>query len=70
MLLRALQSLNNNCQEHPQACSLQPVPCACRRDAQEGSLYKQDTGTGSSVWKALYTVSYVHYSSSVVSTSV
>ena len=68
-LLRALQSLNKNCQEHHQACSLQPVPCACRTDAQEGPLHKTGHGTGSSVWKASHTVSSVQFSSSVMSDS-
>ena len=67
MLLRALQSLNKNGQEHHRACSLQPVPCACRRDAQEGPLHKTGHGTGSRVWKASHTVSSVQFSSSVMS---
>ena len=70
MLLRALQSLNKNCQEHHQACSLQPVPCACRTDAEEGPLHKTAHGTGSSVWKASHTVSCVQFSSSVMSDSL
>ena len=69
-LLRALQSLNKNCQEHHQACSLQPVPCACRTDAEEGPLHKTAHGTGSSVWKASHTVSCVQFSSSVMSDSL
>ena len=68
-LLRALQSLNKNCQEHHQACSLQPVPWACRTDAQEGPLHKTGHGTGSSVWKPSHTVSSVQFSSSVMSDS-
>ena len=69
-LLRALQSLNKNCQEHHQACTLQLVPCACRKDAREGPLHKTGHGTGSSMWKTSHTVSSVQFSSSVMSDSL